>query len=356
MPVRFGLIGYGAWGSCHARAIGEIEGCELAAVAAPSEATRERARAETGAAVFADYRQLLALPEVDVVDVVAPNHLHEPMALEALAAGKHVLLEKPMAASVAGCDRIIAAASGEVQVAGPEGRARRVVLVGHELHFSPLYARMHALIGEGRIGCPRYVLVDLWRRPYRAGASNWKQDPARVASWILEEPVHYFDMVAWYLQGSGEPQTVFACGNRKEPGAPRVPGMNDNFSAIIRYAGGAYGIISQSLSAVEHHLSVKVFGSSGVLRAEWHAEQDRSVAPRFSLEISEGGAMAPLPVAAIPGELFELRSEIRAMAAAVRDGAPLPFTLREARRAVVLCLEAQRSIETGLPVSLNLAS
>ncbi len=342
MPVRFGLIGYGAWGSCHARAIREIEGCELVAVAAASEATRERARQETGAAAFAGYRQLLASPDVDVADVVAPNHLHETIALEALAAGKHVLLEKPMATSVAGCDRILEAAA----------RYQRLVLVGHELHFSPLYAAMRRLIAEGKIGCPRYVLVDLWRRPYRPGSENWKQDPGRVGSWILEEPVHYFDLVAWFLEGSGEPVSVFARGNRKDPGAPRIPGVNDNFSAVIAWGDGAYGIISQSLSAVEHHLSVKVFGSEGVLRSEWHADMDRSERPSFSLAVSEGAAMRPLEVQSTPGELFELRSEIRAMAAAVRGGAPLPFPPEHARRAVAMCLEAERSIQTGLPVSL----
>ncbi len=341
--LRFGLIGYGAWGSCHARAIREMEGCELVAVAAPSEATRQRARAETDATVFADYRELLASAAVDVVDVVAPNHLHETIALEALAAGKHLLLEKPMATSVVGCDRILEAAA----------RQRRLVLVGHELRFSPLYAEMRRLIAEDRIGCPRYVLVDLWRRPYRFGSGNWKQDPGRVGSWILEEPVHYFDLVAWYLEGSGEPQSVFARGNRKDPAASRMPGINDNFSAVISYAGGAYGIISQSLSAVEHHLSVKVFGSAGVLRSEWHAELDRSERPRFSLEISERGAMKPLPVESTPGELFELRSEIRALVAAVEQGAPLPFRPEEARRAVALCLDAERSIELGAPVALS---
>lgn len=338
--VRFGLIGYGAWGSVHARTIAQVEGCELRAVAAPSEQSRARASEETGARVFADYRELLACPDIDAVSVVAPNHLHEPIARAALAAAKHVLLEKPMALTVEGCDRILAAA----QTSG------KVLLVGHELHYSPLYTGIHRLIQEGAIGGPRYVLIDLWRRPYRQGSEGWKQDPARVGSWSLEEPVHYFDVIAWFLQPCGEPRTVAAFGNRRDPNAPASFGIHDNFTAVLTYDDGAYGVISQSLSAVEHHLSVKVFGSAGVLRAEWHAEQDRSLRPTFSLWISEGVAMKPLPVETTPGEVFELAAQIGAFRAAIEDGRPLPFTPVEARRAVALCLEAEQALELGRPV------
>lgn len=339
--LRIGLIGYGAWGGCHSRVLRDC--AQVAGVAAASEKTRACAATETGAPVYSDYRELLADDSVEAVDVVVPNYLHEQVALDALAAGKHVLLEKPMALTVEGCDRIIEAAR----------KSARVVLVGHELHFSPLYAEIKRLIDAGRIGTPRYVLVDLWRRPYRAGSDNWKQDPARVGSWILEEPVHYFDLLAWYLEASGTPETVFARGNRRDVSASHRPGVNDNFSAMLGYAGGAYGIISQSLSAVEHHLSVKVFGSEGVLRSEWHAEMDRSERPSYSLEISEGGRMTSLPVEGTPGELFELRAQINAFCHAVRRGAALPFSLEEARRAVALCLAAEQAIETGGPVKIT---
>jgi myo-inositol 2-dehydrogenase/D-chiro-inositol 1-dehydrogenase len=340
--VAIGLIGYGAWGKHHARAIRETPGCELVAVCARTDESRRLAAAETGAAVDSDYRGLLARPDLDAVDIVAPNYLHEEVACAALAAGKHVLLEKPMATSVEACDRILAAAS----------RAQRLLLVGHEMRFAEMYRTMRVLIDSGRLGKPRYVLIDLWRRPYRPGADGWRLDPARVGNWILEEPVHFFDVAAWFLEGAGEPETVFARGNRSEAGeAP--PGVNDNFTSLIGYRGGEYALISQSLAAVEHHLSIKVFGSRAMLRAEWHAELDRSERPAYSLEISEEGHLTPVAVATTPGEFFELREELAAFAAAIRGEAELPVTGREARRAVALCLEAQRSLETGQIVVRN---
>jgi myo-inositol 2-dehydrogenase/D-chiro-inositol 1-dehydrogenase len=220
------------------------------------------------------------------------------------------------------------------------------------MRFSPMYATIRRLIDAGRLGAPRYILIDLWRRPYRAGSDGWRLDPARVGNWILEEPVHYFDAAAWYLDRCGAPSSVYAWGNRSQAGPPS-PGTNDNFTAMVHYPNGAYALISQSLAAVEYHLSIKVFGDRATLRAEWHADLDRSEHPAFSLEISEDGRMTPVELAGTPGELFELRQEIATLARVLGGSGTLPITPEEGRRAVALCLEATRSLETGQPVSLT---
>jgi predicted dehydrogenase len=99
-------------------------------------------------------------------------------------------------------------------------------------------------------------------------------------------------------------------------------------------------------------MSIKIFGDKATVRAEWHAEADRSEHPKFSLEISEDGRMTPVAVPGTPGELFELQEEITAFVRAIRDGSPLPITPEEGRRAVALCLQAVRSLETGAVVQL----
>ncbi len=344
--IRFGLIGYGAWGRHHALAIQQADGCELRAVCARTPESREAAAAETGAAAYADFKKILSRDDLDVIDIVVPNFLHEEIATAALASGRHVLLEKPMATTVEACDRIIAAAR----------EAGRLLLVGHEMRFSPLHARMHELIAGGVIGEPRYVLIDLWRRPYRRGSGGWRFDPTRVGNWTLEEPVHFFDASAWFLAAAGEPEAIYACGNRSDPAAPRRPDVNDNFTATVSYPGGAYAVISQTLAAVEHHLSIKVLGSRAMLRAEWHAEIDRSERPQYALELSDETGLKPIDLLSTPGEFYELREEIAALSRAVRDGMPLPITPEEARRAVLLCLQAQRSLETGGVVRLDSGS
>lgn len=338
--LGFGLLGYGAWGKHHARAIQETDGAELRAICAASEASRQAAAIDTGVEVYAEYRELLARPDIDIVDIVVPNYLHEEFACAALESGKHVLLEKPMSTSIASCDRIMEAAR----------KHGRTLLIGHEMRFSGMYGRIRGLIDEGVVGEPRYVLVDLWRRPYRSGSGGWRLDRDRVGNWTLEEPVHFFDVACWYLSSSGEPAEVVAYGNQTDPSAEFDPDRADNFTATVSYPNRAYAVVSQSLAAIEHHLSLKVFGTKGVIRAEWHAELDRTEKPSFSLEVSENGVMRPREVTSTPGEFFELRQEMAAMVKAVRDGAPLPISPEESRRAVALCLKARESLSTGRPV------
>jgi len=341
--LRFGLVGYGAWGSCHAQAIRETPGCKLQAVCASTEDTRQRAAAETQAAIHSDFQELVVRPDIDIVDIVVPNYLHEEVACAALENGKHVLLEKPMSITVASCDRIIDAAR----------RAQRLLLVGHEMRFANMYVQMREMIRSGQIGDPRYVLIDLWRRPYRPGSGGWRRDPKRVGNWTLEEPVHFFDVAAWFLDSVGSPATVYARGNRMDLELPFHAEVCDNFTAVMGYSNGTYAVITQTLAAVEHHLSIKIFGSKALIRAEWHAELDRSEKPNYFLEMSRENKLERLPVEGTPGELFELREEIAALAHAVRDGRPLPIAPEEGRRAVMLCLESQRSMETGTVVRLT---
>ena len=186
MSMRFGLIGYGLWGRHHATAIRKAPGAVLAAIACRSEATAAAARRDfPDVPVHLDYRELLARADVDVADVVVPNHLHEEIGGAALDHGKDVLLEKPMAATPEQCDRLLAAAR----------RSGRVLTIGHELRLSTQWGGVKAIIDAGDIGEPMYALHTLFRFPYRPGAEGWRHDRSRVGSWILEEPVHAFDSV-----------------------------------------------------------------------------------------------------------------------------------------------------------------
>src|SRR5690349_4207916 len=106
--IRFGLIGFGAWGKHHARVIAAGKNTELTAIAVRSEKSREEARKTyPKCSVYADYRELLRRPDIDVVDVVLPSHLHHEVGRAVLEADKHLLMEKPMALSIAQCEDLI---------------------------------------------------------------------------------------------------------------------------------------------------------------------------------------------------------------------------------------------------------
>ena len=93
--IRCGLIGYGAWGRHHARAIASITGATLSAICARSEPAAGQARADhPGARIYSDYRDMLEREMLDLCDVVLPSDLHFEVAREVLQSGRHLLLEK----------------------------------------------------------------------------------------------------------------------------------------------------------------------------------------------------------------------------------------------------------------------
>lgn len=339
--VRYGLIGFGAWGAHHARAIAQAAGAELVAIAASSAATCAAAREQFPAAtVYEDYRELVARDDLDVVDVVVPSHLHHAAASAALAAGKHVLLEKPMALTIAECDDLLQLARTH----------ERLLAVGHELRLSSLWGKVKQLIDEGFIGQPQYVLVELSRRPYRLGAAGWRFDLKRVGSWVLEEPIHFFDFARWYLSAAGDPESVYAAANARDPARPE---LHDNFSAIVKFAGGAFAVVSQTLSAFEHHQTVKVTGEKGALWASWSGAMDRTLHPTFSLRAFDGEHVRDVPLEKITGEVFELEDQIALMTQAVNGQAELAATGEDGKWSVAMCLAADQSVKTGRPVMMS---
>jgi myo-inositol 2-dehydrogenase / D-chiro-inositol 1-dehydrogenase len=338
--MRFGLIGFGAWGKLHAEAIRKAPGAELAAIACASEASAQAAReAYPQARVDRDWRALVADPSLDVVDIVVPNHLHAEIAIAALDAGKDVLLEKPMASTIAECEQILAAV----------GRTGRVLSVGHEFRISTQWGFIKRLIEAGEIGELLYANVSLFRFPYRQGSGGWRYGRDTVGSWILEEPVHFFDMLMWWFAGVGDPASVQAFGNSKGRGA----GMYDNFSAVMRWPGGPYALVTQTLAGFEHHHVVEVVCREGSVRTWWSGTMDRTLTPKHELKVQRKGESACEIVELGPsGEVFELEEQLARVVEAFRERRPL-VSAEEARKTVMVCLEAERAVAERTEIALR---
>jgi myo-inositol 2-dehydrogenase/D-chiro-inositol 1-dehydrogenase len=334
-PARFGLIGCGAWGSHHARVIAKTAGARLAAIAERSEENRAAAQASHPAVtVYADYHEMLRQEKLDVVDIVLPPHLHFEAACAVLESGCHLLLEKPMCLQLEHCDELIALA---------KAKGLRLA-IGHEFRLSSLWGRVKQMVEEGAIGDPRYCLIELWRNPYRQGTGGWRYNIKQVGNWILEEPIHFFDLARWYFAGTGDPVSVFARASHKHDEHPE---LQDNFSAMITFPNGGYAVISQTLAGYEHHQVVKLTGSRGALWASWSGAMDRTFHPVFSLKYFDGEKVRDVPLARTTGEVYELEEELAAMTAAARGARPGCATGEDGRWAVALCLKAQESVDTG---------
>jgi myo-inositol 2-dehydrogenase / D-chiro-inositol 1-dehydrogenase len=184
--------------------------------------------------------------------------------------------------------------------------------------------------------------------PYRLGADGWRYDINRVGNWVLEEPIHFFDLARWYFQSLGEPRSVYATANSRQVDHPE---LQDNFSAIVHFPRGAYAVVSQTLSAFEHHQTVKLTGTKGALWAAWSGAMDRTLHPTFSLRAFDGERVEVVPIEKITGEVFELEDQMAMMVEAIRDGRPLACTAEDGRWSVAMCLAAQRSVESGEAVN-----
>jgi myo-inositol 2-dehydrogenase/D-chiro-inositol 1-dehydrogenase len=339
--VRFALVGCGAWGSHHARAIASLPEARLAAIVERNPESRQQAQAEhPEVRVFADHREMLSGVEVDAVDVVLPTHLHHEVGMDVLAAGKHLLMEKPLASTIPQCAALVAEA----------GRRGKLLAVGHEFRLSALWGKVKELIAAGEIGEPLYGLIELWRNPYRLGSEGWRYDIRRVGNWILEEPIHFFDLARWYFAGVGEPVSVFAQANGLRPDRPE---LQDNFTAMLQYPAGRYVVVAQTLAGWEHHQVVKITGTRGALWASWSGAKDRTFEPTFWLKLMRGDQVQEVPIARMSGEVYELVDEIAVFARAIHGQGVPACTGEDGRWSVAMCLKAQESVDTGKIVPLD---
>ena len=333
MTVKIGLIGYGLFGTHHARAIADNPKTELHSIAVPSDESRNAA-AQTfpQTNIVSDYQELLRIEEIDLIDIVVPNHLHFEIARDALLADKHLLLEKPMALTVEECDELNKLAQDR----------NRIIAINHELRLSSLWQGVKQLIDEGAIGKVQFAMIELSRFPYRPGSSGWRYDIDRVGNWILEEPIHFFDLALWYMESCGRPTSIYAKANARDHEHPE---LRDNFSAIVNFPGSAYAIVSQTLSAFEHHVTAKIAGSKGTIWAHWSAADARSDETEFSLRYGLGDQIETVVLDRPTGELLELADQIDAVADAITNGTTVPCDGDDGRWSTLLCLAAQESVE-----------
>ena len=241
--VRVGLIGAGSIGRAHAAAIVKAGGDLVAIADANAAAAQALAGQHKVPTAVSDYRQLLKQADIDAVSIALPNYLHAPVALAALAAGKHVLCEKPMAMNVAECKRINAAAA----------RAKRVFQVGlHHRHVAECRAAKDMIVA-GKLGKVYHAMVHAVRRRGVPGRGGWFTTRAKAGGGPMADiGVHMLDLTLW-LMGHPRPVAVSAQTYRKfihrddytctgmwsapVPGGPTD--VEDYIVALIRFAGGA---------------------------------------------------------------------------------------------------------------------
>tara|TARA_R110000868_G_scaffold72162_29_gene210578 strand:+ start:406 stop:1431 length:1026 start_codon:yes stop_codon:yes gene_type:complete len=336
-PTQIALAGFGTWGQMHARAIANIDDAEIVSVFCHSERSEQAAAEHLPTAErFSDYHAMLKKGGFNVVDITVPNDVHAQYAIAALETGTHVFLEKPLGITIEQCDAVIAASQ----------RSTGLVALNHELRVSHQWRAVRERIAAGDIGTVRYQHLSLYRHAFRQGSGGWRYDPARVGSWILEELVHFFDLVTWYAAENGKPARVTAYGNGAKGD------LTDNFATVLEWDDGAVAVLSQCLSGFEHHTLLEIGGTDGGLRTWWSGALDRTLHPDFELKLKRGTAEVETIEIPKSGEVFELEENLRTAFAGFHEGRSI-LSPAEARIAVEICLAAEESFRRGQPIALT---
>ncbi len=320
-PIRVGIIGAGFGASLHLEALTALSEARVEAVCA-----RHADRAFVLAVDHqipnhtTDYRELVRMPDIDAVIVATPPHLHHPMIIAALEAGKHVLCEKPMA-------RNLAEARDMVRIAD---RVGVVSMVNHQLRFLPIRARIKELIDEGFIGeiqaasivVHRSSLNDPLGRPF-----GWLSEQEKAGGMLGAIGSHYLDALRWWC---GEVKAVAGATatlvkQRRLPDAATMAKVDadDNFAVVLRFGNGSLGTIHVTATAAyEGDEEITLSGSRGALLirdgALWAARSGDAMPRELTIpERLSGGFPAFDHYLALPTALLQ-----RHWCAAIRDEEP----------------------------------
>ena len=252
--LRIGVVGAGGIAAAHLQSIGPKVGARAVAIADVNvAAARERAEKAGIPAVYEDYRDLIADPQVDAVLVCVPNFLHAPVSIAALKAGKHVLCEKPMATTVADARQMVEVAKAN----------QRTLMLGQHYRYIAEVRKAKELIAQGVLGRIYFAKTGWIRRKGIPGWGSWFTQKERSGGGcLIDIGVHMLD-VAWYLMGSPAPERVLGAtfaefgpkrrglggwGTRNDQGTFDV---EDLASAIVRFRTGSALTVDVSWAA--HH-------------------------------------------------------------------------------------------------------
>jgi predicted dehydrogenase len=293
-------------------------------------ADRAAALAEmVGGAPTTDLHAAVSDPEVDAVDICLPTPLHREWAERALAAGKHVFLEKPLALTAEDADAIVSAGA----------EAGRVLMVGLVLRFWPEYVELERRISAGELGRPR--AVSTYRLSPPIDWNDWMADAAQSGGVAVDMLVHDFDQMNWLL---GRPRRVFATEPR--------PG---HVHALVEYEGAA-GIAEGSVAMPRSYpfsSDIRVLCEGGGAEYAFSAAPIEGEGNIGASDSARGLRLFPNdgpPKTVAVASADPWRPELEYFVECIEQGwMPERGTAEQARDALLLSLAANRSLESERP-------
>jgi predicted dehydrogenase len=318
-PVRVGIVGYGSIGKIHAEALARCSGAQLVGIAGRDE-----------------YRQLLARPDVDLVCLCTPSGLHGRQALEALAAGKHVVVEKPLALTLA---------EGQALVSEAAGRGL-FLSVFFQRRLEPHHLYVKEAVESGRLGRP--VLAEAlvrWHRPQSYyDSAAWRGTRELDGGVLMNQAIHYVDLLRWLMGPVAEVSGATATLTHRME-------SEDTAAATLRFASGALGLVAATTSAWPGApAELNLFFERGQIRVcgpevtRWEVPD---LPPPAPVAVEQAGSVTPAaPVAGHLALWAELLS-------ALREGRAPLVTPQEALDDLAVVLGVYEASRTGQAVQVR---
>lgn len=341
MRLRYGVIGAGVVAPLHLQAIAALDDAELVGIAAHDQKLAVVRAQEAGCPWFVDHRQLLAL-EPDVVVVCTPHPSHPQLTIEALDAGAHVLVEKPLAVEAREADTMIDAAE----------QAGRLLAVCFQQRFRPVIATAHALVASGRLGeLVRVSIVDpLYRPNSYYGTADWRGTWAGEGGGVLmNQAPHTLDLLCHL---AGPPTRVWGLSRRRS----QPMEAEDTATALVEYPNGAVGTVA--VSTVEMGVQrIELVGDRGRIEILGESLTFERFEPRLSEHLPAAVEMFDQPtIVSEQVSLLDGRGDHldvhRDFAAAIRTGSAPRVPGRDARWSLELANAIVLSTHTGQAVPL----
>lgn len=324
-PCGIALLGAGTIARCHLRAIREIPEARVAGV---FSRTLERAR-ELGEAercfFTADAAELLGRPDVDLAVITTSSGSHAPLALQAIEAGKHVLVEKPMAMTAAQADEVVAAARRRGLVLSPVAQRR----------FEEQHQAVKRVLDEGRLG--RLLLVEA-RCPYHRtqeyyDSADWRGKRSEDGGALMNQGIHSVDLMLWF---AGPARAV----SGKSATMTHRMESEDVALALVEFESGALGTLLASTSIRPGFPpTLGLYGERGTVRLEANAITHWTV-PGVPMPDFSG---LPSTVSGRDPKATNPRHhamQIRDVVGAIVSGRPPAVTGEDGRRAVAFVEQA----------------
>jgi predicted dehydrogenase len=306
--------------------------------------SRDRARAEAKAAEFGltncraytDLDELLQDERIRIVSICTPHHLHVPQGIACASAGRHMVVEKPIALDLEGLRRLDAA----VREAGVR------TVVSFVLRWNPLFETIKALLADGMIGDVFYSEVDYLHgigRGYSGYA--WISRKATGGSSLLSAGCHAVDGLRWFL--AGEAVEVFAYANTSKAN-PIGYEYEPNSVTLVKFAGGAMGKVASSIECqMPYVFNILLTGDRGSIRnnqiftRRWPGQTGWATIPTV---LPDSGAVTHHP----------FQAEIDHLVDSIRNGRESHCNVADAVKTHEICLASEISARTGKPVRLPL--